>query len=109
MGWRSMRSTAAQEPERAARAFSRRMLRAGWLRLLRVLQRPRRPRLHRIVTRRPYRGGYETAQRTDIGDQLPDLLLGDLVAERRHPVRAPFENGLVDVAGLAAVDPFVVH
>src|SRR6185503_3400629 len=49
------------------------------------------------------------AHRLDVRDQFPHLLIGDLVAPRRHAVRTAFDDRFEDVAGRAAVDPLVVH
>src|SRR5215218_7374429 len=50
-----------------------------------------------------------TAHRAHVSGDLPNLSVGDFVAERRHAVWPPIADGGDDVIDLAAVDPFVVH
>ena len=48
-------------------------------------------------------------QRADVGGELPDLVLGQLAAPRRHAVGAAFGDARRDLVDAAAVAPFVVH
>src|SRR4051812_32024973 len=52
---------------------------------------------------------FESSERTDVCDQLLDLELGNAAFPCRHPVRSAFDDGVVDVLGVAAVDPEVIH
>src|SRR4029434_7558114 len=47
--------------------------------------------------------------RLDVGHELPDLLGGDVAAERRHPIGASLRDRRVDLIGLCALDPLVVN
>src|SRR5436190_8138268 len=49
------------------------------------------------------------AHRSHIGDELPDLVVGNASAERRHAVRPAFDDRSVDRLRLVAVAPLLVH
>src|SRR4051794_14366694 len=61
-----------------------------------------------VATRRSIRG-HITAHRANISRDLPNLVLGDLVAERRHAIRPPVAYGGDDVVDFTAIDPLVIH
>ena len=48
-------------------------------------------------------------QRSHVGGQLPQLLVGHLAAPGRHAIRPAFDQRLMDLLQAAAVDPHVVH
>ena len=57
---------------------------------------------HRILARL-------AGQRADIGGELPDLVVGQLPAPRRHAVGAAFGDRRGDLVDAPAVAPLVVH
>src|SRR5689334_6109088 len=63
---------------------------------------------HVIVTCGANGLALQAAQRAHIGDELPHLIVGNLAAERGHPVRPTFDDCREDVLRIAAVDPLVV-
>src|SRR5215207_10628721 len=65
--------------------------------------------LHVVVAAGARRLGREARERTNVRRDLPQLLVGDASAERRHPVRPTVDDRGDDVLGIAPVDPFVIH
>src|SRR5436309_7917421 len=61
--------------------------------------------LHVIGARVRYVDPQLSAERADVRHQLPDLVLGNLTAERRHTIRAAFDDCVVNLAWLCAVNP----
>src|SRR4051812_4513214 len=68
-----------------------------------------RMRIELIVTRRRHIARDEPAERANIGGNLPNLVFGNLAAERRHPVRPALAYASGDVFDRAAVNPDIVH
>src|SRR4051794_26371548 len=66
-------------------------------------------RTHLIVPRGGDVTSHEPAECAHIGRDLPDLILRNFSAERRHAVRPAFADAGGDVFDRAAVDPHVVH
>ena len=51
----------------------------------------------------------EAAKAANVGRNLPDLVIHDLATERRHPVRAAFNNRRENLLRIAAINPLVIH
>src|ERR1041384_687567 len=64
---------------------------------------------HVVIARGAYVFTQLTTERAYISNQLPDLLIGNFSAERRHAVRPPLDDGRVNLLGSAAVNPLIVH
>src|SRR5215212_4194239 len=67
-----------------------------------------RARMHVVVARGRRVLRHIAAHRTHIPGDLPDLVVRDLAAERRHAVRPALADRVDDVLDRAAVDPDVV-
>src|SRR5262249_43663201 len=60
----------------------------------------------------PSRGSilsYQPTQRAHIRDQLPDLVVGNLAAKRRHAVGTALQDDREDRGRRTAMDPFPIH
>src|SRR6476660_446083 len=64
---------------------------------------------HRIVARRRRCARHLAAHRSDVSGNLPNLIVGDLAAERRHAVRPSLPNRRNDILDRVPVNPFVVR
>ena len=62
-----------------------------------------------VATRGPDIFFQQSSERTHIRDDFPDLIVGNFAAESGHAVRAAFDDRLVNVFRVAAIDPFFVH
>src|SRR5947209_659665 len=66
-------------------------------------------RLHLIGARRLCGLRFESADRADVCDELPDLKFRNVSAERRHAVRSSFGDRFVNVRRRTSVDPLLIH
>src|SRR5690242_13105679 len=64
---------------------------------------------HMIIARGAYVFAQLTAERSHVGDDLPDLLVGNFAAKGRHSVGTAFDYSCMNLLGGAAVNPFVIH
>ena len=62
-----------------------------------------------IASGRGIAGIGDAAEAAHIGDQLPDLIVGDFSAVGRHSVGPAIDDAPEDDFGLAAVNPEIVH
>src|SRR5215213_1231642 len=101
-----------RDPRRSAGLWERRSLRLRQRCLLRCL--PFRTllgatRVHRVVSSRRNVFSQLPAHRANVSDDLLNLVVGNLLAKRRHTIRTALDDRRVDVFRVFTIDPFFIH
>src|SRR5205823_9130241 len=65
--------------------------------------------VHMIFARRAHRRSFKAAERPNVADELPHLLVRQLALEARHAVGTSFDDGGEYLRRITSVDPLVVH
>src|SRR5438105_3739299 len=83
--------------------------RAAVLGFLRFADREVGTEVHVIVPGRAHRRAPQSAHRSHVSDNLPHLLITEFPLEAGHSVRTAFDNRVVDLSGIASVNPLVIY